>query len=115
MLYDNTTVTGTWIDIQDMTELSSKYGQRIINNITMAMPHSAVFTAARDPLNQIMQPETLDVRTTFTSFKTGLLMDTSVGSWGIPHHCICSLAFSQCSLCHYDQGRSEAHGLHGMA
>lgn len=61
MLYDNTTVRGTWINIQNMTELSSKYGQRIINNVSMAMPHSGVFTAARDPLNQIMQPETLDV------------------------------------------------------
>lgn len=63
MLYDNTTVRGAWINIQNMTELSSKYGHRIINNISMAMPHAGVFTAARDPLNQIMQPETLDVRT----------------------------------------------------
>lgn len=63
LLYDNTTVQGSWIDVQNMTELSSKYGQRIINNITMTMPHSGVFAAARDAINNIMQPETLDVST----------------------------------------------------
>lgn len=68
MLYDNTTVRGVWINIQNMTELSSEYGHRIINNVSMAMPHSGVFAAARDPLNQIMQPETLDVCTHLQPF-----------------------------------------------
>lgn len=63
LLHDNTTVLGRWINVENMTELSSKYGQRIINNVSMAMPHSGVFAAARDPLNRIMQPMTLDVRT----------------------------------------------------
>lgn len=60
MLYDNTTVKGSWIHQSDMGELSSKY-DRIVNNVTMAMPHSGVFGAARDPRNGIVQPQDLRV------------------------------------------------------
>jgi hypothetical protein len=61
LLYDNTTVTGSWINNLNMTEVSARYG-RIINNITMAMPHAGVFAAAREPINGIMQPQDLNVR-----------------------------------------------------
>ena len=61
MLYDNTTVQGSWINIQNMTEVSQKYG-RIVNNVSMAMPHAGVVAAARDPINRIMQPQDLSVR-----------------------------------------------------
>lgn len=54
-LYDNTTVTGSWIDIGNMTELSLKYG-RMVNNITAAMPHGGIIAAATDPRNGIRQP-----------------------------------------------------------
>lgn len=55
MLYDNTTVVGSWIHTQNMTEVSKKYErivnnvtyERIVNNVSMAMPHSGVFGAAR--------------------------------------------------------------------
>lgn len=60
MLYDNTTVKGSWIQIQNMTELSKNFS-RIVNNVTMAMPHSGVFEAAMDPFNDIMQPRDLSV------------------------------------------------------
>ena len=56
MMYDNTTVEGSWIHEQDMAQVSKHYG-RIINNITMAMPHSGIFAATRDPINNIMQPQ----------------------------------------------------------
>ncbi|MCJ1248653.1 hypothetical protein MMC30_005871 [Trapelia coarctata] len=59
MLYDNTTVQGSWISVSDMPAVSQKYG-RIVNNVTMAMPHSGVFAAAMEPLNQIMQPQDFD-------------------------------------------------------
>ncbi|KAI9933750.1 hypothetical protein ASPWEDRAFT_168024 [Aspergillus wentii DTO 134E9] len=55
-IYDNTTVTGSWIEIDDMTELSSKHG-RMVNNITMAMPHGGVLGASIDPRNGIKQPQ----------------------------------------------------------
>ena len=32
---------------------------RIINNVTMSMPHAGVFSAAHDPKNGILQPEDL--------------------------------------------------------
>ncbi|KAJ5086474.1 hypothetical protein NUU61_007781 [Penicillium alfredii] len=55
-LYDNTTVTGSWIDVENMTELSKKHG-RMVNNITMAMPHGGVLAAAMDARNGIRQPQ----------------------------------------------------------
>ncbi|KAF7158923.1 hypothetical protein CNMCM5623_004102 [Aspergillus felis] len=54
-LYDNTTVTGSWIDIGNMTELSLKHG-RMVNNVTAAMPHGGIIAAATDPRNGIRQP-----------------------------------------------------------
>lgn len=56
LLWDNTTVTGSWIEINNMTELSSQHG-RMVNNITMAMPHSGIPAAAMDPKNRIRQPQ----------------------------------------------------------
>lgn len=60
MLYDNTTVQGSWIHVYNTTERSETF-KRIINNVSMAMPHAGVFSAARDPLNDILQPEDLNV------------------------------------------------------
>lgn len=60
MLYDNTTVTGTWVatNQSNVTMAFGKYN-RIINNVTMSMPHAGVFSAAHDPKNGILQPEDL--------------------------------------------------------
>ncbi|KAJ5301953.1 hypothetical protein N7508_006816 [Penicillium antarcticum] len=55
-LWDNTTVTGSWIQIQNITTLSKKH-KRMVNNITMAMPHGGITAAAMDPLNKIEQPK----------------------------------------------------------
>lgn len=60
MLYDNTTVKGTWTEVTNMTELSQKW-KRTVNNVTMAMPHSGIVKAARDPRNDIVQPLDLSV------------------------------------------------------
>ncbi|KAI9763558.1 MAG: hypothetical protein M1840_000420 [Geoglossum simile] len=57
-LYSNTTVHGSWVEIKNTTEVSEKF-KRTINNITMAMPHAGVFAAAREPTNNILQPEDL--------------------------------------------------------
>ena len=61
MLWDNTTVTGTWIqppDALNMTGFSTKWN-RTANNVTMAMPHSGIVGAAKDPINGIVQPSDL--------------------------------------------------------
>jgi hypothetical protein len=61
MLYDNTTVQGSWIMLNS-SNMSANYDQfsRVINNVTMAMPLAGVYTAARDPKNNIMQPSELE-------------------------------------------------------
>ncbi|KAL9614577.1 MAG: hypothetical protein Q9167_000946 [Letrouitia subvulpina] len=61
MLYDNTTVVGSWLPAEAMAEVSQKHStphfSRVVNNVTAAMPHAGVFAAARDPINRIMQPQ----------------------------------------------------------
>lgn len=60
MLFDNTTVQGSWVatNSSDMTANYHKWG-RIINNVTLAMPHAGIFSAARNQQNGILQPEDL--------------------------------------------------------
>lgn len=59
LFMENTTVNGSWIEVIDTKATSQKFG-RIVNNVTLAMPHSGIFQAARDPLTNIVQPEDLD-------------------------------------------------------
>lgn len=72
LLYENTTVSAQWIDIVNSTEVSQKYN-RVINNVSLAMPHAGVFAAARDQRNNILQPEELDSEGTY-------VLDASVPS-----------------------------------
>jgi hypothetical protein len=55
-IWDNTTITGSWIEIQNMTSLSIHH-KRMINNITMAMPHGGIPAAAMNQQNNIKQPK----------------------------------------------------------
>ncbi|KAF2267300.1 hypothetical protein CC78DRAFT_87220 [Lojkania enalia] len=59
LLHENTSITAQWINIIDTKEISRKY-KRAINNVSLAMPHSGVFQAARDQRNGILQPEELN-------------------------------------------------------
>ena len=61
MLYDNTTVKGSWVDVRNMTLVSQEKG-RIINNVSLAFPHPGVAAAAQDARNKILQPAELGVR-----------------------------------------------------
>ena len=66
MLYDNTTIKGSWMNLgpeQNMSTLSGSY-KRIVNNVTMAMPHPGVLQAAGDRINNILQPRDLSVCST---------------------------------------------------
>ncbi|TVY32053.1 hypothetical protein LOCC1_G008657 [Lachnellula occidentalis] len=60
MLYDNTTVTGRWIltNTSDIRAAHQTYN-RVINNVSLAMPHAGVLAAAQDSKNFILQPEDL--------------------------------------------------------
>ncbi|EPS32178.1 hypothetical protein PDE_07138 [Penicillium oxalicum 114-2] len=55
-MWDNTTITGSWIEVKDMTEQSHTLG-RMINNVTMAMPHGGIPLAAMEKENKISQPQ----------------------------------------------------------
>jgi hypothetical protein len=59
-LFDNTTLQGQWItpSHENITADSFK-GQRLVQNVTLAMPHANLFNAARDTRNHILQPEDL--------------------------------------------------------
>lgn len=61
MLFDNTTAVGSWIDTDksNLMEAYAKHG-RIINDVSLAMPHAGVWAAARHEKNNILQPEELD-------------------------------------------------------
>lgn len=65
LLYENTTITAQWTNIIDTKKVSKEHG-RGINNVSMAMPHAGVFTAARDQRNGIMQPDELDSEGTYS-------------------------------------------------
>jgi hypothetical protein len=58
MIFENTTVTSPWVDLENsnVTKNSADH-QRIINNVTLALPHSGVPGAAWDSINNILQPE----------------------------------------------------------
>lgn len=60
MLNGTTTLVGSWIETHhsNVTESFEKTG-RIVNNVTMAMPHPGVASAAVLPVNGILQPDEL--------------------------------------------------------
>jgi hypothetical protein len=72
LFLENTTVTGSWIHIINTTAVSEHYN-RIINNVTLAMPHTGVFQAARDPLSDIMQPEVSQISNSSRNLHFGML------------------------------------------
>lgn len=61
LLFDNTTMVSSWIDTHNsnVTQLFEEYDGRIVNNVTMAMPHPGVYTAATSSHNGILQPDEL--------------------------------------------------------
>lgn len=61
LIYNNVTLRGTWIETEnsDMAKNMEKY-KRIVNNVTMAMPHPGVHTAATHENNGILQPNDLN-------------------------------------------------------
>lgn len=60
LLHENTSITASWVQVVSVPDASKKFNGRIINNVSLAMPHSGVFQAARDQRNGIIQPEELD-------------------------------------------------------
>ncbi|RII17494.1 hypothetical protein CUC08_Gglean002334 [Alternaria sp. MG1] len=63
--YANTTVVPQWVNVIDTAEASRKY-QRVINNVTLALPHVGVTNAARDKRNIMPQSEMSDTIETYS-------------------------------------------------
>lgn len=59
VMFENTTFRGQWIT-PSQENVTADSVTRLVQNVTMAMPHANVFNAARDRLNNIMQPEELN-------------------------------------------------------
>jgi len=68
-LYNNITVRGSWVNVQNMTQVSQKFG-RIVNNVSLAFPHPGVAAAALNPRNRLVQPADLSVRPKSVSTKS---------------------------------------------
>lgn len=105
MLYDNTTLKGSWTNIQNISLLSEQY-QRIVNNVTMAMPHVGVVAAALDPLNRIIQPSDLNVslnEMVVAYQHPKIRSDISSGTWRVLCPSFGSFACDQCSLCRHNK------------
>ncbi|RYP45232.1 hypothetical protein DL768_008395 [Monosporascus sp. mg162] len=60
-LFDNTTMVSSWIETE-YGDVAANFEahNRIINNVTIAMPHPGVYSAATDPINGILQPSDLE-------------------------------------------------------
>ena len=60
ILFENTTVNGQWLtpSHENITKDSNDHG-RLVQNVTLVMPHSNVFHAARHPKNRLLQPDDL--------------------------------------------------------
>jgi hypothetical protein len=59
VMFQNTTVQGQWIT-PSRENITADSTTRLVQNVTMAMPHINVFHAARDRVNDIMQPQDLN-------------------------------------------------------
>ncbi|RYO95541.1 hypothetical protein DL764_007663 [Monosporascus ibericus] len=60
-LFDNTTMVSSWIETE-YGDVAANFEahNRIINNVTIAMPHPGVYSATTDPINGILQPSDLE-------------------------------------------------------
>lgn len=56
MLHNNVSVSGQWFNPVDMVDASFQ-AERIINNVSLAMPHPGVASAGADSINDILQPQ----------------------------------------------------------
>jgi hypothetical protein len=57
--YANATAIPQWINIINTTEVSKKY-QRVVNNVSLAMPHTGIYNAVHDQRNVMPQSDTPD-------------------------------------------------------
>ncbi|KAI0134436.1 hypothetical protein BJ170DRAFT_200100 [Xylariales sp. AK1849] len=60
LLFDNTTMYSSWIEAEHSDPAKNIDAHaRLINNVTLAMPHPGVYSAGTDPINGVLQPNDL--------------------------------------------------------
>lgn len=59
LVFENIVVNASWIDSSNIISTHNKTGL-VVNNVTLAAPHPGVALAAKDKMNDIIQPEELD-------------------------------------------------------
>lgn len=94
-LYNNITVKGSWVDIQNMTRVSQSF-DRIVNNVSLAFPHPGVAAAAHNPRNGLLQPADLSVRP--KRAPSQVPANTLPGRRPIRHPCLSLITYHQCTL-----------------
>jgi hypothetical protein len=113
MIYENTTVTAPWIELENSNVTKNwEQHQRIINNVTLALPHSGVPGAAWDSVNNILQPEVSEQRRI-----SSIELTNDVGS-GWPG-CLSTSSFrpipsGQRSVCTHDARRARTNRIYRM-
>ncbi|KAI9150417.1 hypothetical protein HJFPF1_10183 [Paramyrothecium foliicola] len=60
LLFDNTTMTSSWIETEH-SKVADQFQQsrRIINNASLSFPNPNIYAAATSPINDILQPDDL--------------------------------------------------------
>lgn len=82
MLFDNTTVEGSWIHPVNMHDASIRFG-RTIDNRTMVMPHSGIVEVSRLPENNMFSQPGSDVGIDLPIFCTILTCTEGFGEMSI--------------------------------
>lgn len=113
LLFDNTTLQGSWVDVQNMSDLANQHG-RIVHNISMALPHPAVVGAARDETNNILQPQDLGVSTILACVGVSQLIQVARHR-RVQNRSLCPFANCQRALCKYVERRAIANGCRRVA
>jgi hypothetical protein len=113
MMFENTTVTAPWIDLNNsnVTVNSAKHG-RIINNVTLALPHAGVPAACWNGANRILQPEVS--KSYSEASMTKLTKEGSEWTRNLQFTSVSPFSGDQCTLRADDRERARAGCLHAM-
>ena len=111
MIFENTTVTAPWIDLEH-SDVKTNWDQhkRVINNVTLALPHSGVPGAAWDEVNHILQPE---VRRSSSLRHYHTNRDLGLGRHGcLRTSSLGAFPSCECLVCPNDRGGTRSNCLH---
>jgi len=112
LLHENTSITADWINSVDVAKTTNENEGRIINNVSLAMPHAGIFQAAREPRNGILQPE-VSFGTSHGYTKRRCVSQQAGSQWPrrLFHQGICSQSGTACALCKHERNRFGTYNM----